>query len=213
MVCVPLRHLGSQAVEGVAKILGFKNEQIQEYIRLFYENINEPAKGQKLYEHLINGKPFFLELARTPIRLEMICIVWSVREDLGEHLVDLYIRYIQYLLDHLEVRRELLRRTPENCIMNAYKPLLLRIASLANSWGRIGKLQTVMSYSYLEERMAGYLQDAIELGCIVKYNPSSNLTISDWMFTHLSLQEYFLAYHLGSCSEENNEITEMYKKI
>ena len=69
-----------------------------------------------------------------------------------------------------------------------------------------------MSYSYLEERLAGYLQDAIELGCIVKYNPSLNLTTSDWMFTHFSLQEYFLAYHLGSCSEENNEITDYIKQ-
>ena len=89
-----LRSLGSQAVEGVARILGFNNEQIQEYIRLFYLNINDPSKGQRLFKHL-QTKPSLLDLARIPIRLEMICIVWSVREDLGEHLVDLYIRFIQ----------------------------------------------------------------------------------------------------------------------
>ena len=204
-----LRSLGSQAVEGVAKILGFNNEQIQEYIRLFYQNIKNVLKGQRLYKHL-QSRHLLLELARIPIRLEMICIVWSVREDLGEHLVDLYIRFIQYLLDHLEKKRSH-KRTPENLVMDKYKPLLLRIAYLANSWDRFGRLQTVMSYSDLKECLGAYLQDAIDLGCIVKYNPSSNLDESDWMFTHLSLQEFFLAYHLANM-EDDKEITDYTKK-
>ena len=203
-----LRSLGSQAVEGVARILGFNNEQIQEYIRLFYKNVNDLPKGQRLFQHL-QTKPV-LELARIPIRLEMICIVWSVREDLGEHLVDLYIRFIQYILDHLEKKRGH-KRTPEKHIMKKYKPLLLRIAFLANSWDRFGRLQTVMSYSELEECLGEYMQDAIDLGCIVKYNPSSNLATSDWMFTHLSLQEFFLAYHFAN-TEDDKEIKDYTKK-
>ena len=205
-----LRHLGSQAIEGTANILGFNDQQISEYIVLFYKARKNTSQGQRLYNHLINEKPHLLELARIPIRLEMICIVWSVREDLGEHLVDLYIRFIQYLLDHLE-KKQSYKRTPENLIMDEYKPLLLRIASLANSWNRFGRLQTVMSYSELEERLGEYLQGAIDLGCIVKYNPSSNLDQSDWMFTHLSLQEFFLAYHLAN-TEDDKEIKEYTKK-
>ena len=205
-----LRQLGSQAIEGTANILGFNNLQISEYIVLFYKARKNTSQGQRLYNHLMNEKPHLLELARIPIRLEMICIVWSVREDLGEHLVDLYIRFIQYLLDHLE-KKQSYKRTPENLIMDEYKPLLLRIASLANSWDRFGRLQTVMSYSELEERLAEYLQDAIDLGCIVKYNPSSNLDESDWMFTHLSLQEFFLAYHLANI-EDDKEIKDYTKK-
>ena len=204
-----LTSLGSQAVEGVAKILGFNNEQIQEYIRLFYKNVKDLPRGQRLFQHL-QTKPSLLELARIPIRLEMICIVWNVREDLGEHLVDLYIRFIQYILDHLE-KKQSYKRTPENLIMDEYKPLLLRIASLANSWDRFGRLQTVMSYSELEVRLGEYLQNAIDLGCIVKYNPSSNLSTSDWMFTHLSLQEFFLAYHLANI-EDDKEIKDYTKK-
>ena len=205
-----LRQLGSQAIEGVANILGFNDEQISEYIVLFYKARKNTSQGQRLYNHLMNEKPHLLELARIPIRLEMICLVWSVREDLGEHLVDLYIRFIQYLLDHLE-KKQGYKRTPENLIMDEYKPLLLRIASLANSWDRFGRLQTVMFYSELEERLGEYLQDAIDLGCIVKYNPSSNLEESDWMFTHLSLQEFFLAYHLSN-SEDDKEIKDYTKK-
>ena len=205
-----LRQLGSQAIEGTASILGFNNLQISEYIVLFYKARKNTSQGQRLYNHLMNEKPHLLELARIPIRLEMICIVWSVREDLGEHLVDLYIRFIQYLLDHLE-KKQSYKRTPENLIMDEYKPLLLRIAFLANSWDRFGRLQTVMSYSELAERLGEYLQDAIDLGCIVKYNPSSNLSTSDWMFTHLSLQEFFLAYHLAN-TEDDKEIKDYTKK-
>ena len=205
-----LRQLGSQAIEGTANILGFNDQQISEYIVLFYRARKNTSQGQRLYNHLINEKPHLLELARIPIRLEMICIVWSVREDLGEHLVDLYIRFIQYLLDHLE-KKQSYKRTPENLIMDEYKPLLLRIASLANSWNRFGRLQTVMSYSELEECLGEYLEDAIDLGCIVKYNPSSNLSTSDWMFTHLSLQEFFLAYHLAN-TEDDKEIKDYTKK-
>ena len=205
-----LRQLGSQAVEGVANILGFNDEQISEYIVLFYRARKNTSQGQRLYNHLMNEKPHLLELARIPIRLEMICIVWSVREDLGEHLVDLYIRFIQYLLDHLE-KKQVLKRTPEKHIMGEYKPLLLRMSSLANSCDKFGRLQTVMSYTDLTERLGEYLQDAIDLGCIVKYNPSSNLSTSDWMFTHLSLQEFFLAYHLA-INEDDKEIKDYAKK-
>ena len=205
-----LRQLGSQAIEGTANILGFNDQQISEYIVLFYRARKNTSQGQRLYNHLMNEKPRLLELARIPIRLEMICIVWSVREDLGEHLVDLYIRFIQYLLDHLE-KKQSYKRTPENLIMDKYKPLLLKIASLANSWDRFGRLQTVMSYSELEERLGEYLQNAIDLGCIVKYNPSSQLDESDWMFTHLSLQEFFLAYHLAN-TEDDEEIKDYTKK-
>ena len=205
-----LRQLGSQAIEGTANILGFNDQQISEYTVLFYRARKNTSQGQRLYNHLINEKPHLLELARIPIRLEMICIVWSVSEDLGEHLVDLYIRFIQYLLDHLE-KKQSYKRTPENLIMDEYKPLLLRIASLANSWNRFGRLQTVMSYSELEECLGEYLEDAIDLGCIVKYNPSSNLSTSDWMFTHLSLQEFFLAYHLAN-TEDDKEIKDYTKK-
>ena len=205
-----LRQLGSQAIEGVANILGFNDEQISEYIVLFYRARKNTSQGQRLYNHLVNEKPHLLELARIPIRQEMICIVWSVREDLGEHLVDLYIRFVQYLLDHLEQKRGY-KRSPEKHIIDKYKPLLLKIASLANSWDRFGRLQTVMSYSELEERLGEYLQDAIDLGCIVKYNPSSQLDESDWMFTHLSLQEFFLAYHLAN-TEDDKEIKEYTKK-
>ena len=205
-----LRQLGSQAIEGTANILGFNDQQISEYIVLFYRARKNTSQGQRLYNHLMNEKPHLLELARIPIRLEMICIVWSVREDLGEHLVDLYIRFIQYLLDHLE-KKQSYKRTPENLIMDEYKPLLLRIASLANSWDRFGRLQTVMSYLDLEARLGEYLKDAIDLGCIVKYNPSSNLSTSDWMFTHLSLQEFFLAYHLANI-EDDKEIKDYTKK-
>ena len=205
-----LRQLGSQAIEGVANILGFNDQQISEYIVLFYRARKNTSQGERLYNHLMNEKPHLLELARIPIRLEMICIVWSVREDLGEHLVDLYIRFIQYLLDHLEKKRSL-KRTPEKHIMDKYKPFLLRIASLANSWDRFGRLQTVMSYSDLEERLGENLKDAIDLGCIVKYNPSSQLDESDWMFTHLSLQEFCLAYHLAN-TEDDKEIKDYTKK-
>ena len=206
-----LRQLGSQAIEGVANILGFNDQQISEYIVLFYKARKNSSQGQRLYNHLTNEKLHLLELARIPIRLEMICIVWSVREDLGEHLVDLYIRFIQYLLDHLEKKQGIPKRTPENIIMDEYKPLLLNIASLANSWDRFDRLQTVMSYSELEECLGEYLQDAIDLGCIVKYNPSSHLDESDWMFTHLSLQEFFLAYHLAN-TENDKEIKDYPKK-
>ena len=205
-----LRQLGSQAIEGTANILGFNDQQISEYIVLFYKARKNTSQGQRLYNHLMNEKPHLLELARIPIRLEMICIVWSVREDLGEHLVDLYIRFIQYLLDHLEKKRSL-KRTPEKHIMDKYKPFLLRIASLADSWDRFGRLQIVMAYSDLEERLGENLKDAIDLGCIVKYNPSSQLEESDWMFTHLSLQEFFLAYHLAN-TEDDKEIKDYTKK-
>ena len=130
----------------------------------------------------------------------MMCIVWSVREDLGEHLVDLYIMFVKYLLDHLEQKMSILKRTPQNVILDKYEDLLMNVASLANNWDVFNRFKTIMSYSDLEECLGRNLQFGIDLGCLVKYNPSSNLAESDWMFTHLSLQE--LAYYLANIEDE-----------
>ena len=204
-----LKYLGSQAVENFAKIIGFDEEQIEEYIELFYRAKKDAPKGKRLFSYLQNAKPELLNLATIPIRLEMMCHLWSKREDLGENLVDLYIMFIQYLLDHLEQKRGR-RRTPEKCIMDVYKQLLLKVASLANLWDQFGRMKTIMTHAELQESLGDYYKDAVDLGCLVKYNPTSCLEESDWMFTHLSLQEFFLAYHLSNT--DNHDDINVYTK-
>ena len=205
-----LKYLGSQAVEKFAQIIGFGEEQIKEYIELFYMVRKDAPKGERLYSYLQNcKKPELINLATIPIRLEMMCLLWSKREDLGENLVDLYIMFIQYLLDHLEQKRGS-QRTPEKCIMDVYKQLLLKVASLANLWDEFGRMKTIMTHAELQESLGDYYHDAVDLGCLVKYNPTSCLQESDWMFTHLSLQEFFLACYLSNT--DNHEDINVYTK-
>ena len=147
-----LKYLGSQAVENFAKIIGFGEEQVKEYIELFYRAKKDAPKGKRLFSYLQNAKPELLNLATIPIRLEMMCHLWSKREDLGENLVDLYIMFIQYLLDHLEQKRGR-QRTPEKCIMDVYKKLLLKVASLANLWDQFGRMKTIMTHAELQESL------------------------------------------------------------
>ena len=116
-----------------------------------YKARERSIKLQRLYDYLHNVKPSLLRLASIPIRLEKMCIVWSFREDLGEQLVDLYIMFVKYLLDRLEQKMSILKRTPENVILDKYEDLLMSVASLANNWDGFNRFKAIMSYSDLEE--------------------------------------------------------------
>ena len=70
----------SQAVEHHVRLCGFSKDQVKQYIKQFCEYHSKPPEtGEELIRVLCDERPDILEVAKIPIRTEMICIVWMVK--------------------------------------------------------------------------------------------------------------------------------------
>ena len=196
-----LRRQTSQAVEHHIRLCGFSKDQVKQYIKQFCEYHNKPTEtGEELIRLLFHERPDILEVAKIPIRTEMICIVWMVYGKLGKTLADLYEMFIIHLIVHWSNKQGLtenIDNVTEQC-----KPLLLKVGKVCNQWERYNRLRIVFSTKELKEILGEDFNKVIEIGLIVKSHPSNILEESKWSFPHLTIQEYFVAYLLGNESNE-----------
>ena len=196
-----LRRQTSQAVEHHVRLCGFSEDQVKQYIKQFCEYHNKPPEtGEELIRVLFDERPDILEVAKIPIRTEMICIVWMVYGRLGKTLADLYEMFIIHLIVHW-TNKQGLTENKDN-VTEQHKPLLLKVGKVCNQWEKYNRLRIVFSTKELKEILGEDFNKVIEIGLIVKSHPSNILEESKWSFPHLTLQEYFVAYLLGNDSND-----------
>ena len=196
-----LRRQTSQAVEHHVRLCGFSKDQVKQYIEQFCEYHNKPPEtGEELIRVLFDERPDILEVAKIPIRNEMICIVWMVYGRLGKTLADLYEMFIIHLIVHW-TNKQRLTENKDN-VTEQHKPLLLKVGKVCNQWEKYNRLRIVFSTKELKEILGEDFNKVIEIGLIVKSHPSNILEESKWSFPHLTIQEYFVAYLLGNDSSE-----------
>ena len=196
-----LRRQTSHAVEHHVRLCGFSKDQVKQYIKQFCEYHNKPPEtGEELIKVLFDERPDILEVAKIPIRTEMICIVWMVYGKLGKTLADLYEMFIIHLIVHW-TNKQGLTENKEN-VTEQHKPLLLKVGKVCNQWEKYNRLRIVFSTKELKEILGEDFNKVIEIGLIVKSHPSNILEESKWSFPHLTIQEYFVAYLLGNDSSE-----------
>ena len=197
-----IQQLGYGAVQMVVEIIGFNSKQIQIYIEKFMK-ANMQQDQDKLFRHLSKNERL-LKLAESPTRLEIICFVWLTRGDLGEKLSDLYQTFLISLLKHMERKNLLvspLEKISDKGLLQKYHKFLMKLSEMANTWDENGNLQAIFGHDQLVEHLGDDLETAKQLGCIMKYNPSKSEETSDWSFTHLTLQYYFIAYFLSQSTD------------
>ena len=196
-----LRRQTSQAVEHHVRLCGFSKDQVKQYIKQFCEYHNKPPEtGEELIRVLFDKRPEILEVAKIPIKTEMICIVWMVYGRLGKTLADLYEMFIIHLIVHW-TNKQGLTENKDN-VTEQHKPLLIKVGKVSNQWEKYNRLRIVFSTKELKEILGEDFNKVIEIGLIVKSHPSNILEESKWSFPHLTLQEYFVAYLLGNDSNE-----------
>ena len=225
-----LRRHTSQAVDQHVKLCGFSEEQVQQYISQFFELHNlriEDAK--KLTEILFNQRRKLLEVAKTPIRSEMICIVWAKYGKLGETLADLYELFLIHIITHQKTKIEpdYKHEGEPTEVLEENKELLLLVGKVANTWEKYGRLRIVFNTKELKSLInnsktseAGrpiqndIFNKVIDIGLITKSHPSNDQEKSKWSFPHLTIQEYFVAYFLGNSEDTQfvNEFTSRCKE-
>ena len=197
-----IQQLRYGAVQMLVEIIGFNKKQIKNYIEKFMK-----TNGQKVNDELfrqISSDDHLLKIAANPTQLEIICFVWLKRGNLGNRLSDLFRVFLISLLKHTRRKMDFqLKVLSDEDLLQQNGPLLRKIARMANTWNESGYLQTIFGYEELEACLGEYLEKAKQLGCIVKYNPSKSEESSDWSFTHLTLQYYFIAYFLSESTKED----------
>ena len=208
------RH-SSRAVEQHVKLCGFSADQVEQYIKQFFEYHNmPPQKGTNLIK-VLKEKHHLLEVAKIPIRTEMICVVWAVYGRLGDTLADLYEKFLLHLITHWYEKlptSNQFSKLPEDKLWKSSQPLLLKVGKLANTWTKHNNLCSM----YTDEELKDVLkkedyEKVIDIGLLIKSYPSSALNVSNWSFPHLTFQEYFIAYLLGNDTNDD-EITKFTKR-
>ena len=195
---IELQRYSSKPFQAHVKLCGFKKEQIVEYTKKYFTNDVERAK--EMIENVDQlGK---WQLARIPIRLQMMCFVWKNNGSFGEKIADLYNMLVMGLIDQME-KRDGRTLTREDKVQSAYQDdLLLRTGELANTWDEYGNLKILFSISDIEASIGQNYQDVLDFGCLTRYFPTSIMKNVLWNFTHLSLQEYFVAYNIAKSSSQ-----------
>ena len=182
-----LKRQTSQAVEHHIRLCGFSKDQVKQYIKQFCKYHNKPPEtGEELITVLFDERPDILEVAKIPIRTEMISIVWMVYGRLGKTLADLYEMFIIHLLVHW-TNKQGLTENKDN-VTEQHKPLLLKVGKVCNQWEKYDRLRIVFSTKELKELLGEDFNKVVQIGLIVKSHPSN------------ILEEYFVAYLLGNDS-------------
>ena len=197
-----LRRHTSQAVDQLIRLCGFSEDQVKLYIKQFFEQYNLPTNtGEDLIKTLFEKRPDILEVAKIPIRTEMICEVWAIYGKLGQTMTDLYKMFITHLFTHWQAKKVPTQKISENQVLDTNKYLSIKIGRLADTWEKCNRLRIVFSTEELEEILGEDFDKVINIGILTKSHPSHILQESKWSFPHLTIQEYFVAYFLGQTED------------
>ena len=184
----------ANAVQAHVKLCGFSQTQIRKYISAYFRQENSQMENY-IKEHNL------WKLASVPIRLQMMCFVWKIYQKLGNSIAELYSMLLKGLLDHME-KRSGLPQTQEKDIMDKYhETVLMPTARLADRWDKNGNLIILFSFADIKEIDKNDREKVLDLGCVTKYYPSSQMAQTLWNFTHLSLQEYLVAFNMVYSSQ------------
>ena len=193
-----MRDWGPGTVQQQVKLEGFNKSQIEEYVRLFFE---DRGKAKAMLESLdLTESSAEYELCRIPIRLEIMCTVWGRYASFGTRLIDVYNKFLMILLHHMEDKGEKSKKITEDSLLEKYKHSHLlptgRLASLHDKKGKPVTTYTPASATSEEWK------NILDLGCIVKIYPTTDFCEALWGFTHMTLREYFLAFYIAFIEDE-----------
>ena len=208
------RH-SSQAVQQHVRLCGFSKDQVKTYIEQFCQCYGLSANTAEDLIKTLNRRSDLLEVAKVPIRTEMICTVWAVYRRLGDTLADLYQMFILHLITHWDKKvpsrsrvnkHSKLEKLSEENIWNDSQPLLIKVGKLANSWTKQYNLCSMYNDTKLAYALREDYEKVINIGLLTKSYPTSAIQASKWSFPHLTFQEYFVAYLLGN-DTKNDYVT------
>ena len=180
------------------KLSGFSEDNIEVYIKKFFQENQKAAKGLiKVLHH----SPSIKVLAQIPVMLLMLCLLWSDSQKLPDTYTGLYEQVILYLWKRYRNSDDVSEKDEdvEEVLLSLGKKALDGLTS-------DGKL--VFSEKDFPEKI---LQEACKAGLLTKERLRSKLNVSNSIsFLHKSIQEYFAAYYWVTLAEKDDDSFQSY---
>ena len=200
-----------------AELLGLTDENIKLYVEKFFTESTE--KRNSLVSHVFRKDSQLLELARNVGSLSMMCILHC--DGVPIHTMNreqLYKEFVAFLLSRWEQRQNPEgEKTSRSEILKKYHKILTKFGKLADINRKpydvygvyqhksddedsmelsftLDQIKSVIGEDAVEEIKS--INDALNLGFIYKFHPSSRLVPSRYSFIHKTLHEFFLAYFI-----------------
>ncbi|XP_038053375.1 uncharacterized protein LOC119725855 [Patiria miniata] len=177
------------------KTLGFTLDTAKKYITSYFATKSDAKNGELLISH-VTSTSLMRTLAKIPILVLFLCIIWDNLSKLPDQLMALYTQFADVLVS---------RRCNEGEDQVALMKSIVRglgpvaLAGLLDPKGE----RLVFSSEEFEEKA---LKDGCRLGFLQQESFTSGLKkMKVVAFVHKSMQEYFAAYYFANLHHENEE--------
>ena len=196
-----------------AKLKGFSDEHIEEYIKKFftksktkgeelcklifpakYHSSDQSIQGQLQLLQLKQESSYLLELARNLGTLSMICTLHEQGRPIGTSREYLYEEFVAFVLSRWEQRHQSLQyKTHRKHILDKYNTILLKFGHLANTLDSNQKMELSFTM-YKVITIVG--EEAMQYGLLYKSHPVSHYSECEVSFLHKTVQEYLAGYYI-----------------
>ena len=198
-----IKPYGTKATEQHLKLLGFEKKEIKEYIDLYFSNRNDDgACATDLVDYMNKQKPGLWDLARFPLKTEMLCVVWESFWKSGNKQVELFQKFVELLLYKIDQLSGSVDMLSSEELMSKYSSLLTQVGSLANTWEeeRLKLVFTEVDFENIDPKSLDLIK---HVGLL--RNEAQNEG-SQFSFCHSAVQEYFVAYNVSNASTADLEV-------
>ena len=217
MVVVASRPVGTASVRNKApvtkriEVLGFKNNQILEYVISYYKVDQNLAS--KLISYLKTHSNVY-RMCYLPVHAAMICFLYSkLGENIPQTETKIYESFTQFTL-----LRKINREDPQNqrinslqCLTGDVKEYFSNICKLAFDMIMNSKQTILQSQTQFPLSSPG--SDKSSLGLVTIDSTAELFRIEDlYTFLHLTFQEYLAAIYLTGLEDEKQVISKTKEK-
>ncbi|XP_038066744.1 uncharacterized protein LOC119736807 [Patiria miniata] len=186
---------------------GFSDEGVQKYIQKFFKGDDSEDSGG-LYEYL-KASETLRSLARTPIMLLLMCLVWSDEQKLPETLTELFKEALLFILKRHFEKSGLPIPEDKELLENQLIDLLQTLGKEA-----LDGLLLFGQKLVFEARDFGnseVVDKACKIGILSKEKIRSKLrAVESVTFFHKTFQEAIAGFYWASLVESDNELFKSY---
>ncbi|XP_038061693.1 uncharacterized protein LOC119732306 [Patiria miniata] len=172
------------------QVLGFAEEDVQDYLRKFFSKSKSPRDADSLFQS-IQSSAVLLDLARSPMLILLMCLLWREDSTLPDTISRLYGKALRYIFKRKGIPEE---KMPE---------ILVAIGKVAF----YGLISPVQRLSFQDREFDNSVLDiALKAGILTSQRGLKGLeTHNNIQFIHKTIQEFCTAVYLQSLQKSDTD--------